>query len=439
MENEKKEASRTYYCIDMKSFFASVECAERGYNPMEAKLVVADVTRGKNALCLAVSPMMKKLDVQNRCRLSDIPHDMKFEIAPPRMKLYMDYAADIYALYLRHFDPRDIHVYSIDEAFIDVTDYLKMYHTDAVSLARDLLNEIAYVKGIPATAGIGTNLYLAKVADDITAKHAPDHIGVLDEESYCRTLWDHRPITDFWQIASGTAARLAKYGLGTMGAVAHAYAPLLYKVFGINAELLIDHAWGRESCTMADIKSYRTQTHSVSFSQILPRDYTNAEARVVVEEMVMNGCQELMRRGVITNRVWLGVGYARSEIPSVSGNIRVPSAVRTFSVLYPPVAECFRKITDPAQPIRRLAIAFGDVVDENCGGYDLFTDWNAVDREERREKAVLALQEKYGKNAVLRGFNYLPCATQRERNGMIGGHRAGYDDANGQSQAVPSL
>lgn len=278
---------RTYMVIDMKCFYASVECAERQLNPFETCLVVADETRGPNALCLAISPRMKALGIKNRCRLSDIPKNVKYIIAPPRMQLYIDYAADIYAIYLNYFAPDDIHVYSIDESFLDVTHYLGTYHMTPKQLAKQLMNEIADKLRIPSTAGIGTNLYLAKIALDITAKKAKDHMGYLDEDLYRKTLWDHEPLTDFWQVSTGTVNRLAQFGISTMRGITQAPEQLMYKTFGKNAELLIDHAWGRESCEMKDIKNYRAKTHSVSFSQILPRDYSYEEARIVMQEIHM--------------------------------------------------------------------------------------------------------------------------------------------------------
>ena len=424
-----KEKERTYFCIDMKSFYASVECAERRYNPFETNLVVADITRGKNALCLAITPKMKAQGIKNRCRLSEIPKNVKYEIAPPRMALYIEYAADIYALYLNYFDPRDIHVYSIDESFIDATHYLDAMQMTAQDLAKKLMNEIAEKLHIPSTAGIGTNLYLAKIALDITAKHAKDHIGYLTEELYQETLWDHKPITDFWQVAGGTQRRLERYGIFTMRGIAESPPELIYKAFGKDAELLIDHAWGRESCLMEDIKNYRTKTHSVSSSQILPRNYTLEEARVVMQEMVLHGCHELMRRKVITGKVWIGIGYAFDTIPSTKGTTRLFSATSVNSLIQPSVMELFDRIADRHTPIRRLAISFCDVCDEGCEGYDFFTDWAAVEREKARERAILAIDDRYGKNAVLRGTNFMKGATQKERNEMIGGHRAGYDDA----------
>lgn len=427
------EKARTYFCIDMKSFYASVECAERCLNPFETNLVVADPTRGKNALCLAITPKMKAQGIRNRCRLSEIPNTVKYEIAMPRMQLYIEYAADIYGLYLNHFDPQDIHVYSIDESFIDVTGYLLSLHSDPVSLAKRLMNEIADKLHIPSTAGIGTNLFLAKIALDITAKHAKDHIGVLDEESFIRTLWDHTPITDFWMIADGTARKLERYGITTLRGITAAPEALLYKAFGVNAELLIDHAWGREDCLISDIKQYKSKTKSVSFSQILPRDYSLAEARVVMQEMILNGCQELMRRRVITSKVWIGIGYSGEIHPSTHGTIRIQYATSLCSMIMPSALQLFEQTALAGCQIRRLGISFCDVCDEGCEGYDLFTDWEAVKREKARERAVLEISDRYGKNAVLRGMNYLEGATQRERNGMIGGHRAGYDDADRKS------
>lgn len=325
---------RTYFCIDMKTFYASVECAERGYNPFETNLVVADLTRGKNALCLAITPKMKAQGIKNRCRLSEIPNSVKYEVAPPRMALYIEYAADIYSLYLDYFDPQDIHVYSIDEAFIDVTDYLAPNHMDAVTFAKFLMNEIANRYHIPSTAGIGTNLYLAKIALDITAKHARDHIGILDEETYKKTLWDHRPITDFWMVAGGTARRLERYGVYDMRGVTQMDTGLLFKTFGKNAELLIDHAWGREPCLISDIKQYKSKSKSVSFSQILPRDYTFDEARTVIHEMALNGAAELMKRKVITSKVSIFVGYTHDEIAPTKGarKLDVTTALASFIV-----------------------------------------------------------------------------------------------------------
>ena len=424
------EKQRTYYCIDMKTFYASVECAERGYNPFETNLVVADQTRGRNALCLAITPKMKAQGIKNRCRLSDIPGYVRYEIAPPRMALYIQYAADIYSLYLDYFSPQDMHVYSIDESFIDVTDYLGMYGRDSVSLAKYLMNEIANRYRIPSTAGIGTNLYLAKIALDITAKHARDHVGYLDEELYRKTLWDHRPITDFWMVSGGTARRLERFGVYDMRGVAQLPADLMFKIFGKNAELLIDHAWGRESCLISDIKKYRSKSHSVSFSQILPRDYSAAEARTVMHEMALNGAAELMKRKVITGKVGIFVAYSHDERAPTKGMVRLRACTNLASFLIEAALNAYDRTTDPSFPVRRLGIAFEDVCDEGCEGYDIFTDFDAVEKERCVQKTMLEINGRFGKNAVLPGINYMPGGTQRERNGFIGGHRAGYAELN---------
>ena len=422
------EKERTYFCIDMKTFYASVECAERGYNPFETNLVVADLSRGTNALCLAITPKMKAQGIKNRCRLSEIPRGVTYEVAPPRMALYIEYAADIYSLYLDYFDPQDIHVYSIDEAFIDVTEYLPFEGRDKFEFAKFLMNEIADRYHIPSTAGIGTNLYLAKIALDITAKHARDHIGFLDEDLYKKTLWDHRPITDFWMVAAGTARRLERYGVYDMRGITQLPTDLVYKIFGKNAELLVDHAWGRESCLISDIKGYKSKTKSVSFSQILPRDYSYKEARTVIHEMALNGAAELMKRKVITNKVAIFVGYTHDERPPTKGGAKLDVTTNLASFLVEATLALYEKTTDQTTPIRRLGIAFENVCDEGCEGYNLFTDFAAVEKERTLQHTILGINEKFGKNAVLTGVNYMPEGTQRERNGFIGGHRAGYDD-----------
>lgn len=414
----------TYLCIDMKSFFASVECAERGLNPLETSLVVADESRGKGALCLAVSPKMKALGVKNRCRLCDIPADLQFIIAKPRMKKYIDYAADIYELYLDYFSADDIHVYSIDEDFIDATNYMTRYGLAPTALAKMLIDEIAGKLRIPATAGVGTNLYLAKIALDITAKHAPDHIGYLDEELYIKTLWKHRPITDFWQVARGTAARLARYGIYDMERLAHAPTELIYKLFGINAEILIDHAWGRESCTMADIKAYKSKNKSISNTQILFSDYPADKAKLVLTEMALDCCQRMMRQKVITSRVGISVGYSGDAAEPTGGAMKMSETTSVFSVISKYVSELFDRTTNPDVPIRRLSIWFSDVCDETCEGYDLFTDFDSIEKEKKIESAVLDIKDKFGKNLLLRGMDLQDGATIMMRNKQIGGHNS---------------
>ncbi|MBQ2503308.1 MAG: DNA repair protein, partial [Lachnospiraceae bacterium] len=264
---------RTYLCIDLKSFYASVECAERGLDPMTTRLVVADPTRTDKTICLAISPAMKALGIHNRCRVFEIPKGIDYIMAPPRMQKYLDYSAEIYGIYLKYISKQDIYVYSVDEAFMDVTEYLKLYGMTAKELGQRIMQDIYDTVHVRATCGIGSNLYLTKIALDITAKHAADFIGELDEESYCKTLWDHKPLTDFWRIGGGIARRLAPYGIYTMGDIARADEDLLYRLFGIDAELLIDHAWGREPVTIADIKNYHTRTKSITSGQVLMCDY----------------------------------------------------------------------------------------------------------------------------------------------------------------------
>ena len=277
---------RTYLCIDLKSFYASVECVERGLDPMKVNLAVADPERGTGTVCLAISPSMKALGVKNRCRVYEIPKNIEYIMAPPRMKLYINYSANVYAVYLKYLAKEDIHVYSIDEAFLDVTQYLALYRLTARELAVTIMEDIRMATGITAAAGIGTNLYLAKVALDIMAKHVADNIGCLDEELYRSMLWDHTPLTDFWRVGAGTQKRLRHVGIMTMGDIAHAQEDMLYNMFGVDAELLIDHAWGRESATMEDIKAYQPQSNSLSCGQALLRDYTFEEGRLIVKEMV---------------------------------------------------------------------------------------------------------------------------------------------------------
>ncbi len=416
------EKARTYYCIDMKCFFASVECAERGLDPFTTPLVVADEARGRGALCLAVSPYLKSLGVKNRCRLFEIPERIRYIIAKPRMQKYIEYAADIYELYLRYIAPQDIHVYSIDEAFIDATDYLKCYRRDAKDFARLLLSVIAREKKIPATVGIGTNLYLAKVALDITAKKAPDHIGLLTEDSYRKTLWHHQPLSDFWQISSGTVRRLAKYAIFDMAAIAHASETLLYRLFGVNAELLIDHAWGRESCLIADIKKYRSKSRSISTSQILFEDYSYEKARIVMGEMVRWSCQEMMRRHVITSKVAIFIGYSRDCLPPVNKSVHLGVTTSVYSLIAPHVMALFDRIADRKMPIRRLGITLCSVCPEGWEGYDLFTDVEAVEKEKKLEHTVLGIKDKFGKNALLRLTDLQEGATAVLRNKLIGGH-----------------
>ncbi len=416
------EKQRTYLCIDMKSFYASVECAERGLSPFETNLVVADESRGKGAITLAISPKMKALGVKNRCRLFEIPQNIKYIVALPRMSLYIKYCADIFEIYLDYFSEEDIHQYSIDEAFIDVTNYLSVYNLTPKQLAKKIIDEIAIRTHIPATCGIGTNLFLAKIALDITAKHCKDHIGELTEESFKETLWEHTPITDFWNIAKGTANRLARYGIYTMKGIAHASEDLLYRNFGKNAKILIDHANGRESCTIAEIKSYKSKSKSISNSQILFSDYDYDKAHVVIQEMALTGCQRLIREHLIASHVGIFVGYSKDVIPQSGGTMKMANSTNVYSVVKEYVDRLYYETISKDVPIRRLGICFSGLADESAEGYDLFTDVEALERERKLENAVLEIKDRFGKNAMLRAFDLQEGATQITRNKLIGGH-----------------
>ena len=406
----------------MKSFYASVECAERGLSPFETNLVVADESRGKGAITLAISPKMKALGVKNRCRLFEIPQNIKYIVALPRMSLYIKYCADIFEIYLDYFSEEDIHQYSIDEAFIDVTDYLSVYNLTPKQLAKKIIDEIAIRTHIPATCGIGTNLFLAKIALDITAKHCKDHIGELTEESFKETLWEHTPITDFWNIAKGTANRLARYGIYTMKGIARAPEDLLYRNFGKNAKILIDHANGRESCTIAEIKSYKSKSKSISNSQILFSDYDYDKAHVVIQEMALTGCQRLIREHLIASHVGIFVGYSKDVIPQSGGTMKMANSTNVYSVVKEYVDRLYYETISKDVPIRRLGICFSGLADESAEGYDLFTDVEALERERKLENAVLEIKDRFGKNAMLRAFDLQEGATQITRNKLIGGH-----------------
>ena len=420
------EKKRIYVCIDLKSFYALVECRERGLDPMNTNLVVADPQRTEKTICLAVSPAMKALGIPGRCRVFEIPAGIQYIMAPPRMQLYIDYSAEIYEIYLKYIAKEDIHVYSIDEVFMDVTDYLEMYQMTAKELALMIMDDVIKTTGITATAGIGTNLYLAKIALDITAKHAADHIGILDEESYCNTLWDYKPLTDFWRIGKGVAGRLKRSGISTMGEIAHADEDMLYQMFGIDAELLIDHAWGREPVTMADIKSYKPKSNSVSSGQVLPRDYSYEEARLAVKEMADLLALELVEKGLVTDSITLHVGYSnRLERKPAHGTITMTVTTSSARQIMAYTEKLFERIVNPHVSVRRMNVTFNHVVDEAYKQYDLFTDPAEMEREHRLQTAMLDIKGKFGKNAILKGMNLQESATAMERNGQIGGHKSG--------------
>lgn len=421
-----------YLVIDQKSFYASVECVERGLDPMTANLIVADPERSDKTVCLAVTPAMKAQGIKSRCRVFEIPKRINYITAPPRMRLYMDYSVRIYKIYLQYLAPCDIHIYSVDEAFLDVTRYLSYYQKTARELGQEIMTEILKQTGIRAACGIGTNLYLAKVALDITAKRAADFIGELDEDSYRRTLWDHQPLTDFWRIGPGTARRLAKYGVNTMGRIAQMDEEFLYRMFGVDAELLIDHAWGRESVTMEDIKRYRASSHSLSSGQVLPRDYNFEGGELIVKEMMDALCLDMADHGVTAGTVGLYLSYDRKQgKPSSKGTVKLPRPGNSGAELIPAVVSLYRRIAAKDGRLRRVNLTVQGLepeTDLQYEQYSLFEDPGEGEKRARRralQKAELSVRRKYGKNAILKGMNFLEGATMRERNGQIGGHKSG--------------
>ncbi len=417
---------RVYICIDLKSFFASVECVERGLDPMTTNLVVADPDRSERAICLAITPAMKKLGIKNRCRVFQIPDSVDYLMATPRMQYYIDYSARIYGVYLKYIAKEDIQVYSIDEVFMDVTNYLSLYKTTPKELAVRIMKDVYDTTGITATCGIGSNMYLAKIALDITAKHVDDNIGILDEQSYQKQLWNHRPITDFWRVGPGTAKRLEKYGIYTMGDIVKTDEDFLYKLFGIDAELLIDHAWGRETTTIADIKKYKSSTHSLSSGQVLMRDYGYDEGRLIVKEMADILCLELVAQELITDSITMNIGYsARYEAEGSRGSIRLDFPTSSAKVILTYIEKLYNQIADENLSIRRFNISFNNVVHQAYHQYDIFTDPEELKKEHDLQKAMIDIKNKYGKNAILKGMNLSKEGTTMERNRQIGGHRSG--------------
>lgn len=496
---------KVYIAIDLKSFYASVECVERGLDPMTTNLVVADRRRTDKTICLAVSPSLKAYGISGRARLFEVvqrvrevnaqrqrkapgrkftgasSHDpdlrkdptlaLDYIVAPPRMARYMDWSTRIYQVYLKYIAPEDIHVYSIDEVMMDVTGYLDTYRLTARELARKIILDVLSETGITAAAGIGPNLYLCKVAMDIQAKHTPaDEHGVriaeLDEMSYRRLLWDHRPLTDFWRVGRGYERKLASLGLYTMGDIARCSLQgeeLLYDLFGVNAELLIDHAWGWESCTMADIKAYRPTDHSVGSGQVLTCPYRAEQARLVVREMADALSLDLVDKGFETDQIVLTVGYDREslnrggrpylgpvttdpygrQIPKhAHGSENLGEYTSSTRRIVQAALALYDRIVDTGLLVRRIYLTAAHVVEEGAVALppeelqmDLFTDQQAEQekreaeasarrREKRMQEALLDIKRRYGKNAVLKGMNFLEGATARDQNQRIGGHQA---------------
>lgn len=418
--------NKIYLCIDLKSFYASVECVERGWDPLTARLVVADPERSEKTICLAVSPALKQMGVPNRCRVFQIPKEIPYKMAPPRMQLYIDYAAEIYGVYLKYIAKEDIQVYSIDEAFLDVTDYLHLYQMTAVELGRKIMQDILDTTKIPAACGVGTNLYLAKVALDIMAKHETDRIAYLDEARYREKFWKHKPLTDFWRVGRGTVERLSNMGICTMEEIAHARESLLYKAFGIDAELLIDHAWGREPVTIADIKAYRPKNTSFSSGQVLPRDYEYEEGVLVVKEMADLLCLDLVDQGLVTSHISLVIGYSNQKcFEPAKGSTTLRSATSSNRRLLSYVEQLYRRIVRPGAYIRRITLTYTGVMTEDYQQFDLFSDPEETEKDVKAQRAAISIKQRYGKNAILKGMNLEESATTIERNGQIGGHKSG--------------
>lgn len=497
---------RKYLCIDLKSFYASVECIERGLNPLTTNLVVADKSRTEKTICLAVTPSLKSYGVSGRARLFEVVQKVKeinnqrrknapnriftgtssnavelkkntsleldYIVAPPRMAYYMEYSTRIYNVYLKYIAPEDIHVYSIDEVFIDITHYLATYKMNAHDFTRKLIKEVLETTGITATAGIGTNMYLAKIAMDIEAKHIPaDEDGVriaeLDEMSYREKLWSHKPLTDFWRVGKGIATKLERYGIYTMGDVAR-YSLIdegfLYKLFGINAELLIDHAWGWEPCTIADVKSYKPSTNSLSSGQVLHEPYYFDKAKLVTREMAELLVLDLVEKSLVTNQIVLTIGYDIEnltneairntykgeiitdhygrQVPKYAhGTANLTRQTSSAKLIVDATMELFDKIVNKGLLVRRITIAACklerecDIQEKLPEQLDLFTDYEnlekkrqqeeeILEKEKRMQQAVLDIKKKYGKNAILKGMNLEEGATAKDRNSQIGGHKA---------------
>ena len=408
----------TYICVDLKTFFASVECVERGLDPFKTDLVVADIKRNKGAICLAISPKMKERGIKNRCRIYEIPKDVKPIIVKPRMKKYIEYSSRVYGIYLDYVSKEDIHVYSIDEAFLDVTSYLKMYNMDSISLAKRIISDIKKRTGITATAGIGTNMYLAKIALDILSKHNKNNIGYLDEKLYKELLWDHTPLTDFWQIGRGIQNRLYKHHIRTMREISNCNPKILYKEFGIEASYLIDHSNGIEPMTIKEIKSYKPKNTSISNSQILFRNYNEKEARVIITEMIDNLVIELVKKELYVNNVSVYIMFSNYEHISFSVNV---NSSNSYKDILDKVLNEYDYVVE-SNIIRKIGISFNDLNSKKYEQLDLFSNIN--NNDSTLEKTMYNIKSKYGKNSILRCISLDENATMRIRNNYIGGHNA---------------
>ena len=419
----EKKLQPCFMIIDLKSFYASVECVDRGLDPMTALLAVADKERSKGTICLAITPAMKALGIKNRCRIYEIPKHLNYIVAPPRMKRYIDISADIYGIYLSYVAKEDIHVYSIDESFLDVTTYLSLYGISAHDLALRIMGDIRGKLGLRATCGIGTNMYLAKVALDILAKHSPDYIAELTEETFKEQLWAHRPLTDFWRIGPGTQRRLNSLGMYTQGDIAIFPEKLLYKNFGVLAEYLIDHSWGREPCTMQEIKNYRTRSKSLSCGQVLMRDYSFEEALIIVKEMADELSLDMVAAHVVSNNVSLFIGYSAETFPPTGASATLPVTTNSYRILMDAFVQLYYRSTQRTIPIRRVNISANSVLDECFEQYNFFVDPSIMERDRQITRSVNQIKARYGKNAIIKGMDLYEAGNSITRNAQIGGHK----------------
>ncbi len=411
-----------YLCIDLKSFYASVECVVRNLDPYKTNLVVSDYTRGEFAITLAITPRLKEQGVKNRCRLYEIPSHIKYKRVLPRMNLYMNYSVYIYGIYLEYFSKDDIHVYSIDEVFIDIKPYLKLYNKTILELAKMILDDIYLKTKITATCGIGTNLYLAKVALDILAKHSKTNIAYLNEKLYREKLGNYAPLSDFFLIGSGIEARLNKLGIFTMNELSRYDESILYKEFGINALLLIDHAKGIETCTMKNIKSYVSKSKSISRSQTLLKDYSYYDALIVLKEMIDDLTLELYKNNYVTDQIFLKVGYSKNLVSSENLTYNLKIKTNRFSYLVKEYERLYCKSVLRTYKIRSLMIAFSNITVRRNEQLDLFSSLNELEKEDILSNKVNEIKSKYGKNIILRTISSLDVGNQKYRNGLVGGH-----------------
>ena len=416
--------NKVYVCIDLKTFFASVECVERRLDPFKTDLVVADPTRGDGAICLAISPKMKKRGIKNRCRMYEIPKYIHPIIAKPRMILYRQYSIYINSIYLNYVNRDDWFAYSIDECFIDATPYLNYYNKTPKEFAKMLIDAVYKKTGITAAAGIGTNMYLAKIALDITAKHSTDNIGYLDEELYKEQLWHHTPLTDFWQIGRATENKLYNLHLKDMCDIANCDEKILYDTFGIDAEILIDHSKGIEPCTISDVKSYKPKSNSISNTHVLEKDYNYIDARNILIEMVDNLVLDLVNKDKHTPSVSVMIGYSKDMIPATKFSLKLDNATSSFTIILSKILNEYDFRINEHTPIRKIGIFFNDLKDKVVEQLSIFDTHEISEKDLRIEIAMNEIKNKYGKNSILRAISFTENGTQIKRNKMLGGHNA---------------